>query len=137
MEIYGETGSMVVPDPNFFGGQVQVSFKDGDYADIDDEGHAFGRENRQARRGVVADYRIAGIADMAAAIAENRPHRCDAALGLHVLEVLEGILLSAKESRVVPIATRCVRPEPLAAPEAAELLGEGDTATDEAAKAAV
>jgi predicted dehydrogenase len=132
MEIYGETGSMVVPDPNFFGGELQVSDLDGPFTAGPDEGHPFGRNNRQARRGVVADYRGAGIADLAAALAEGRPHRCDGTLSLHVIEVLEGILRSAREGMTVKIETRCVRPVILAAVEAGRLLGMPDPAKEEA-----
>jgi hypothetical protein len=37
----------------------------------------------------VADYRIIGLLDMAAAIRVGRPHRVDGSLALHVLEVLD------------------------------------------------
>ena len=124
IEIYGEAGSMVVPDPNFFGGEVKLTERDGPLVAVPDDGHPLARHNRQTRRGMVADYRAIGLADMAAAIAEGRPHRCDGKLGLHVLDVLEGILLSARESRAVSIGTSCIRPASLSIAEVDLLMGK-------------
>lgn len=124
IEIYGEAGSMLVPNPNFFGGEVAVSEWDGPFVAAPDDCHPFARGNRKMRTGtVVADYRISGLADMAAALVAGRPHRCDGTMGLHVLEVLENILLSARDSRVVEVKTRCLRPAALGAAEARALMG--------------
>ena len=35
IELYGEKGSMLVPDPNFFGGIVRYSARGGDYTPVD------------------------------------------------------------------------------------------------------
>ncbi|MGO8070615.1 gfo/Idh/MocA family oxidoreductase, partial [Rhizobium leguminosarum] len=56
------------------------------------------------------NYRGLGLAEMANAILHNRPHRANAALGLHTLAVLEGILKSATEERPVIIQESCERP---------------------------
>ena len=45
IELYGEKGSMLVPDPNFFGGIVSYSAGGGDYAQAD-----CGARGRSARR---------------------------------------------------------------------------------------
>ena len=39
-----------------------------------------------------ANYRCAGLADMAAAIDAGRPHRCSLDLATHVVEVMTAIL---------------------------------------------
>jgi predicted dehydrogenase len=108
MELYGETGSLVVPDPNRFGGTVSLASGRGDWADVPlDHGFAHG------------NYRIIGLADMASAIHANRAHRCNGELAFHVLEIMEAFLRSSDERRSVDIVSRCDRPAPL--PARAEL----------------
>jgi predicted dehydrogenase len=120
IEIYGSGGSMLVPDPNFFGGEPMVSKRDGEWEALDISRHPFGVANRPLRSGVeVADYRIIGLLDMAAGIRRGRPHRAGGELALHVLEVLEGIERAAVEGRHVMIESGCTRPEALP-------LGEGE-----------
>ena len=46
-EIYGTEGSMLVPDPNFFGGEPMVSARDADWRELDITAHPFG--SRTAR----------------------------------------------------------------------------------------
>lgn len=103
LEIYGTEGSLVVPDPNFFGGQIQMMKTGGEWADVDtDMPYADG------------NYRSIGLADMAHAIVENRPHRANGDLALHVLEVMEAFGKSSDSGSVVEITTPVSRPAPLA-----------------------
>ena len=102
LEIYGTTGSLIVPDPNWFGGEVRLFEADGAW-----------REVEHHRRYADDNYRIIGVADMARAIREDRPHRASGALALHVLEVMEAFARSSDARRVVEIATRPQRPAPL------------------------
>jgi predicted dehydrogenase len=114
IEIYGETGSMLAPDPNFFGGEPKVVIERGDWTDLDIGNFAFGIPNRPSKRGQdVADYRIIGLLDMAAAIRAQRPHRASGAMALHVLEVMDALGRSAEEGRHLPIESRPERPAPL------------------------
>jgi len=113
-EIYGSEGSMLVPDPNFFGGEPMLTKRDGDWKPIDISAHPFGKPNRSMKSGAeVADYRIVGLLDMAAAIRDDRPHRTSGGLAMHVLEVLCAFEQSSAEGRHVMIETSCERPEPL------------------------
>jgi predicted dehydrogenase len=57
-----------------------------------------------------------GIADMAEAIRDGRPHRASGELAYHVLEVLTGLERSAREGRHVEVESRCPRPQPLPEP---------------------
>jgi predicted dehydrogenase len=57
-----------------------------------------------------------GIADMAEAIRDGRPHRASGELAYHVLEVLTALERSAREGRHVDVESRCARPEPLPEP---------------------
>ena len=119
-EIYGSEGSMLVPDPNFFGDAPQITERDSDWQELDISAHPFGIPNRTLRSGMqVADYRIIGLLDMAAALHQGRPHRANGDLALHVLEVLDAFERSSVEGRHVMIETPCARPEPLP-------LGAGD-----------
>jgi predicted dehydrogenase len=113
-EIYGDEGSMLVPDPNFFGGEVQVTTRDGEWEPLDISAHPFGIPNRTLRSGAeVADYRIIGLLDMAAAIRTGRPHRASGDLALHVLEVMDAFEKSSVEGRHVMIESPAERPAPL------------------------
>ena len=110
MELYGETGSLFVPDPNFFGGDVDLVGSDGAQETLSWE-HPFGLSNMQDKRGVDrANYRTAGLAEMASAIAEGRDHRASLDLALHVVEVMTSILKSGKARNWVDITTTCARP---------------------------
>ncbi|WP_395674853.1 Gfo/Idh/MocA family protein, partial [Inquilinus sp.] len=102
IEIYGETASLSVPDPNTFGGEVLVSVDRTEWK-AEATGHAYGDGN----------YRIIGVADLAHAIRTGRPHRASAELAFHVLEVMEAVERSGHEGRTIEIESRCARPEPM------------------------
>jgi len=104
IELYGETGSLIVPDPNHFGGKVEFATASEDWREIPTQGpYADG------------NYRIVGLADMAQAIRSGRPHRASGELALHVLEVMEAFQTSSDAGRAVAISTRPQRPAPLPA----------------------
>ncbi|MGH1480710.1 MAG: Gfo/Idh/MocA family protein [Geminicoccales bacterium] len=114
IEVYGETGSMLVPDPNFFGGEPKVAVRSGDWEDLDISAFAFGIPNRPSKNGTsVADYRIIGLLDMAAAIQADRPHRASGMMALHVLDVMDALSRSATEQRHLTIESRLDRPAAL------------------------
>ncbi|MBE7733393.1 Gfo/Idh/MocA family protein [Devosia faecipullorum] len=105
LEIYGTEQSLIVPDPNFFGGEIEMRRR--------------GRDEQWVGVEVEApyasgNYRSLGVADMALAILENRPHRASGALALHVLEVMEAFEQAAREGRTIAITSMVERPAPLA-----------------------
>ncbi len=108
MELYGASGTLHVPDPNFFGGDVRLTAKE-EFVNAPDWDHPFSTANDDGN----ANYRAAGLADMALAIIEDRPHRCSDDFALHVVEVMTGILASGDEGRFIEITTTCARPAPL------------------------
>ncbi|AZV78068.1 gfo/Idh/MocA family oxidoreductase [Parasedimentitalea marina] len=125
MELYGTEGSMSLPDPNFFGGEVTLTAKDGDFATLTGDDHPFGVPNEEHDDGVMqANYRAAGLAEMAQAIVENRPHRCNLDLALHAVEVMTSILAAGEAKRWVEMTTTCERPDALP-PKSARLLWSG------------
>ena len=96
MELYGEEGTILVPDPNFFGGDVRFSKKGKPVKKVPRWEHPFGVPNQQHRHGAMANYRSAGLADMALAILAGRPHRCSLDAALHAVDVMTGILKSGE-----------------------------------------
>jgi len=122
IELYGELGSLYVPDPNFFGGEVSMVAAGKDPVSLSWD-HPFGRPNRTDNHSVErANYRTAGLAEMAAAIAEGRDHRANLDLALHVVEVLTAILKSGETRDWVELTTSCARPAALAPVAAAALM---------------
>ena len=122
MELYGEEASIFVPDPNFFGGTVEVG-GEGDIEALPASQHPFGRPNFTTNDGRnLANYRGAGLADLAQAVEQGRKHRCDIDLAVHVVDVMTGILRSGEERRFVEMTTTCERPAALSAEEAQALL---------------
>ncbi|MGF1474658.1 MAG: Gfo/Idh/MocA family protein [Geminicoccaceae bacterium] len=111
-ELYGTDGSLLVPDPNFFGGVPEMTKDDGDWEPVAIDAHPFGQPNREMRSGsAVADYRAIGVIDMAGAIKQGRPHRANGTLALHVLEVLESLERSSVDGRHIAIETLVERPQ--------------------------
>lgn len=101
LEVHGETGSLIVPDPNHFAGDVKL------------------RELGAADWTVLpvsAGYRDAGrgfgVADLARTTAGQEP-RAGGALAFHVLEVLESVLTAAGSGRSEAITSTAPRPEPV------------------------
>jgi hypothetical protein len=71
---------------------------------------------------MLANYRTAGLADMAMAILENRDARCSLDRTLHGVDVMTSILKSGEMGAFVDLQTTCTRPEPLGPDEARALL---------------
>lgn len=102
IEIYGSAGSLLAPDPNFFGGDIFVRGENEDkWRPIPVE-----LPYTQNMRGL-------GVADMARAIRAHEPHRCSAQMTFHVVDVMRALLKSAKEGRQLKLKSSCERPEPL------------------------
>ena len=123
MELYGTKASLYIPDPNFFAGEVLLAGQEGVAFELTSRDHPFSVTNSQDGQGIDrANYRCAGLADMAAAIADDRPHRCSLELATHVVEVMTAILHSAESRGWVELATTCIRPKPLTPIQARALL---------------
>ncbi len=70
----------------------------------------------------MANYRTAGLADMAIAILEGRDARCSLERALHGVDVMVSILKSGEEGRFVELTTTCTQPAALGIEEAKALL---------------
>lgn len=122
IELHGSQASLRLPDPDLFGGVLQMARGRGAFVPIDTADEPFGQPNGRERDPQAADYRGLGVAEMVSAIASQRPHRCSGELALHVLAVMLGILHSAESGRGVNIGLSCEPPAPLAPDEARALL---------------
>lgn len=102
IEIYGSEGTLLVPNPNMFGGPVQLRKKgEQEFTDIP-LAHKYNHNNRGL-----------GVADMATAILNNRPHRANGQLASHVLEAMHGFHDSSNSGAFYHMQSSCERPEPL------------------------
>ena len=102
IEIFGTEGSLSVPDPNAFGGVPKVKrMGAGEWSDIPLT-HSYADNSR----GI-------GPADMAAAIAANRPHRANGELAYHVLDIMHAIHDSSDQGIHVQLESTCDQPSPL------------------------
>jgi hypothetical protein len=111
-----------VPDPNFFGGEISYTKGERPVKTLPKWPHPFSLANERHPHGMMANYRTAGLADMALAILQGRPHRCSLELALHVVEVMTGLLKSGETGKFVAMQTSCERPAALGVREAAALL---------------
>jgi predicted dehydrogenase len=122
-EFYGTEGTLYVPDPNFFGGTVEIAGRDGVISPITPWDHPFGIPNQEhPSRGPLANYRTAGLADMVAALTDGRDARCSLERTLHGVEVMTACLKSGESGQFVTLQTTCTRPAALSPAEAAALL---------------
>ncbi len=123
MELYGEEGTLFVPDPNFFGGDLRITRQSKPVAKLPAFNHPFSVPNGKDGGGrPMANYRTVGLADMALAILEGRPHRCSLELALHAVDVMTSIMKSGETGRFITVATTCERPAPLGIKEAKALM---------------
>jgi predicted dehydrogenase len=122
IELYGGEGSLSVPDPNFFGGDIIIADHSGKRIKVEPWAHPFGKINQTTSGGHHANYRGAGLADMIAAIEGGRPARCGLDLALHAIDVVSSLLKAAETGRVMTLTTTCARPAPLRPAEAEVLM---------------
>jgi predicted dehydrogenase len=99
IEVYGTGGSLSVPDPNGFDGEVRL-FRAGakEWSPVPERG------------GYPSAGRGYGVADLARALADDGPHRADGRLAYHVLDVTESLLAAARTGDSVIVSSTCERP---------------------------
>lgn len=101
IEVFGSEGSLSVPDPNNFGGPVRIR-KAGakEWTDV------------PITRPYAVNSRGLGVADMAAGLQENRPHRANGEMAHHVLDIMHAVHESSAQGHHVKIESRCAQPAP-------------------------
>lgn len=100
LEITGTEATLVVPDPNGFGG-ASLLYRPG-----------VAQPEEIPATGTVAGRGI-GVVDMVRALRDGGPHRASGTLGLHVLEVVSAIERSALAGEFTAIASDFELPEPM------------------------
>ncbi len=99
IEVHGTLGSISVPDPNSFGGVIQVwrasqcTWQEVPLLPIRAE-----------------NSRCIGVADLAYAIRTGRPHRANGQMAAHVLDVFHAVIDSSQTSQYVDLTSTCERP---------------------------
>ena len=130
IELYGTEGSMRVPDPNFFGGVVEFSERDGAWQTASSVEMPFGKPNWRSpnwppSRADQANYRCLGLTELAQSVTAGTPHRSSGKLALHVLEAMFAILEAGESHRTVDVGTPIDRPLPMTDDEARALARPG------------
>lgn len=101
--VYGSEGSLRLPDPNLFGGPVEI-LRPGTEV----------WEPLELVSTITDNARGLGVSDMAAALREGRAPRASGALGYHIVDVMHATLEAGAQGRYIPIESTIERPEPLA-----------------------
>lgn len=127
LEIYGTEGTLVVPDPNHFSGDVKVIRSESLIDEIDglENSEAMGKLSRPEMwnkfksiphvfRQPDSNMRGLGLADMASAIEHGRIPRANGELAAHVTEVLLSFDPDGDEG-IRHIRSTCTRPVPMRA----------------------
>ena len=99
--IFGEDGTMEVPDPNGFDGHVRIrTTADQDWREVPHthlEGYG----------------RAVGLADLCTAVLRNRPHRASGDLACYVVQAMQAMLDTATTGHYHSMTELFTRPEPL------------------------
>ena len=111
IELYGLNGSMILPDPNFFSGDILISKKEDDWQTINNDEMSLGIPNKTDQNGSkIANYRGIGLSEMVDSISKQRQARCSLDLATHVLEIMEGIIKSSEDGEIYNLKTKPVQP---------------------------
>ena len=102
IEVYGTLGSLSVPDPNTFGGPVQLYLPGyNEWRDV------------PLSHGYTFNSRGLGVADMANALRSGRHHRANGDLTYHVLETMHAFHTASINEKTVKIKSKVRQPSPL------------------------
>lgn len=102
IEIYGSEGTLIVPDPNTFGGPVYLRRHDQKEWSQIPLTHFYSDNSRGL-----------GVADMAYSILTGRGQRASGELAYHVLDVMHGFHDASREGKHINLKSICKRPEAL------------------------
>jgi len=102
IEVHGDRGSLIVPDPNHFDGAVRLHPL-----------KAAGWETLPPSAGYLDGQRGYGLADLVHTASGAEP-RTSGRFAYHVLDVMESLLQSAATGCSVTVDSTCARPAPVA-----------------------
>jgi predicted dehydrogenase len=103
VQLFGSEATLALPPANHLGGPIWIQ-----------DARALAWRRLPVRHGRTRQRRCwaIGVAEMASALRAGRPHRASGELGLHVLEVLDGLLASAADGTARRPGTTPGRPHP-------------------------
>ena len=101
IEVHGERGSLVAPDPNLFHGDVELQ-------ELGTEAWT----TLPVSAGYERSSRGFGVADLATTPDGAEP-RAGGAIAFHVLDIMESLLRSARTGRREIVGSTCERPAPV------------------------
>jgi predicted dehydrogenase len=114
--IYGTDGTLRLPDPNTFGGPIQILDRK-NRSQPDDDTASYGRrdddkdwEDVPLTFGNTENSRGLGISDLALGLQTGKPHRASGEMAYHVLDIMVSLLESADEGKHVAIESTMQRP---------------------------
>ena len=129
IEFYGKEGSMIVPDPNMFGGSVYVCKKLGQpWKEYKTNKMPLGKINirskslRANESPINANYRGVGLAEMAYCIENRKIHKCNGELSLHVLDIIQSTMKASITGKKQIINTSCKIPKKFTLKEIKKIL---------------
>lgn len=122
LEIYGTEGTLLLPDPNYFGGKIKIIRKEkvldslniygGDQIPYSTEYNDI-QEMPQIFMQPMEYIRGLGVLDMAYALVYGRKHRTNEELIYHVTEAMLSFDESVKSGKVYTMESTCERPDPM------------------------
>lgn len=112
IEIYGTDGTLSVPDPNGFGGKIELRRARKEEWEPVEHTHGFGVNSRGL-----------GVMDMAYAIRTGRPMRTSGALAYHVLDIMQSFLETAETGCFRKLGSGVPKPAPMPAQASEDDLG--------------
>jgi predicted dehydrogenase len=106
LDLFGSEGTLALKDPNTFGGPVLLR----------QVGEQEWREVALTH-GYNTNLRGLGVADLAAAEREGRPHRANGEVAYHVLDLMHSLLEANRDGRHMTPDSTCERPAAMEAEE--------------------
>lgn len=106
--VYGTEGTMILPDPNYFGGSVRIQSDAG-------ASRTFGTATKiwevPLTHGFIEEARGIGVCDLAFAIRNGRKPRCHYGIGWQAFEVVHGIMDSCDNNVIHKMVSHVERPK--------------------------
>ena len=120
---------MIVPDPNMFGGSVYVCKNLGEpWKEYKTNKMPLGKINirsqssRANESSTNANYRGAGLAEMAYSIENKKVNKCNGELSLHVLDIIQSTMRACKTEISQLIKTTCKKLKPFSLKEVRKII---------------
>jgi predicted dehydrogenase len=101
IEVYGSEATLRCIDPNNFGGELWLR-RPGEEP-----------EPVEITHGYLGNSRGVGVADLASAIANDRPQRAHGDMAFHVVDVINSVIEASDQGVHVALESTCAQPAPL------------------------